>query len=277
MLEFEILARGRCRPQDLHISYQPDQFLRFPSELQEWMERFWQEKLRRAQQQNSLLFDSPLYRLISVQQDSEQTLHLTLGQTSYREYVVTRSQEFAAGRARAELGNPLSVCSVVETADGHILLDKRQGVDLYVGRYHVIGGFFERDIDIDATTQQPDPFAAMRREIREETGIGADDISEQLCLGLVYDVVTPHPELCFLTRLHISLEEVRQRKPEDSEIKTLHTCPGDAASLAQFILQHHGNISATGEPNLLLYGQMCYGDDWLNAITSSISNLPSRK
>ncbi|GCE04974.1 hypothetical protein KDAU_23030 [Dictyobacter aurantiacus] len=206
-----------------------------------------------------------------------QALHLTLGQTSYKEYVVTRSQEFASGRTRAELGNPLSVCSVVETADGHILLDKRQGVDLYVGRYHVIGGFFERDVDINATTQQPDPFAAMRREIREETGIGTDDISEQFCLGLVYDVFTPHPELCFLTRLRISLEEVRRRKPEDGEIKTLHTCPGEPTSLAQFILQHHGNISATGEPNLLLYGQLCYGDDWFDAITSSISNLPSRK
>ncbi|GHO85391.1 NUDIX domain-containing protein [Dictyobacter formicarum] len=275
MFEFEILARGLYQPEDLHISYQPDQFLQFTPELQEWMEQFWQEKLRQAQQQQSLLFDAPLYRFIAARQDTAQTLQLTLGQTSYKEYVATRSQDFAAGRARSELGNPLSVCSVVETADGHILLDKRQGVDLYVGRYHVIGGFFERDIDIDAT-RQPDPFAAMRREIREETGIQASDISDQLCLGLVYDLATPHAELCFLTRLHISLDEVRQRKPEDSEIKTLHTVYNSPESLAQFIRQQHGNISATGEPNLLLYGQIQYGNAWFASITSSISNLPSR-
>lgn len=276
MLEFEILARGLYQPEDLHISYQPDQFLQFGCELQEWMEQFWQEKLRQARQSNSLLFDAPLYRLVSVRQATGQALQLTLGQTSYKEYVVTRSQEFASGRPRSELGNPLSVCSVVETADGYILLDKRQGVDLYVGRYHVIGGFFERDIDIDAA-QRPDPFAAMRREIREETGIQEDDIREQFCLGLVYDLVAPHPELCFLTRLHISLDEVQQRKPEDSEIKKLHTWRSDAEHLAQFILQHHDNISATGKPNLLLYGQMRYGDDWFAAISSSISNLPSLK
>ena len=276
MFEFEILARGLYRPEDLHISYQPDQFLRLTPELQEWMEQFWQEKLRLAQQQHSLLFDAPLYRFISARQASERSLQLTLGQTSYKEYVATRSQDFAAGRARSELGNPLAVCSVIETADGHILLDKRQGVDVYNGRYHVIGGFFERDIDI-STTHQPDPFAAMQREIREETGIQASDISEQLCLGLVYDLAMPHAELCFLTRLHISLDEVKQREPEDSEIKILHTLHSTSENLAQFILQQHGNISATGEPNLLLYGQMRYGNAWLAPITSSIGNLPSLK
>src|ERR1051326_4333071 len=101
MLEFEILARGLYRPDQLDITYNPS--------------------LR--------MHTSP----------------------AIQEYVTTREPEFARGRARQELGNALSVCSVVETDDGYILLDKRQGVDVYEGRYNAIGGFFERDPDMVAT------------------------------------------------------------------------------------------------------------------------------
>src|SRR5207248_1054112 len=150
-------------------------------------------KLAIAREKGIPLFDAPLFRLIHAELRPDGTLHLILGNTSYKEYVTTRVPDFAHGRARQELGNALSVCSVVETSDGHILLDKRQGVDVYVGRYHVIGGFFERDLDMAAT--QPDPFGAMRREIREETGIQLADIREQYCLGVVYDAATPHGEV----------------------------------------------------------------------------------
>ena len=273
MFEFEILVRGLYRQTDLHIAYQPDQRLLLPSEQQAWLDQRWQEKLYQAQQQHHLLFDAPLYRFINAQAQPGNILALTLGETSYKEYVVTREDTFAHGRARNELGNPLAVCSVVETSDGFILLDQRQGVDVYVGRYHVIGGFFERGLDTTAS-QQPDPFAAMQREIREETGIQAGDIQEQVCLGLVYDLATPHAELCFLTRLHIPLTEVLQRKPEDSEIKALQTLHVTQTSLRHFLLQNHGNISATGEPNLLFYGALKFGEDWHEAISSALNDLP---
>src|SRR6266568_8944703 len=42
-------------------------------------------------------------------------LHLTLGNTTYKEYVTTRDPSFAQDRPREELSNPLAVCSVIET------------------------------------------------------------------------------------------------------------------------------------------------------------------
>ena len=271
MLEFEILARGLYRPDQLDITYDPS--LRMPTSpaIQEWMDTLWQQKLDIAQKKAVPLFDSQLFRLVSVGMGVDGTLHLVLGNTSYKEYVTTREPDFARGRARQELGNALSVCSVIETNDGYILLDKRQGVDVYEGRYHVIGGFFERDLDM--ATTQPDPFAAICREIREETGIQLKDISEQYSLGVVYDLATPHAEMCFLTRLNIPLEEVYRRVPEEKEIQQLLSLYITKGSLLHFVLANHGNISATGEPNLLMYGALRFGEEWFAEAMRRLSSF----
>ena len=271
MLEFEILARGLYLPDQLDITYDPS--LRMPTSpaIQAWMDTLWQQNLHTAQQKAVPLFDSQLFRLVSIGTRADGTLHLVLGNTSYKEYVTTREPEFARGRARQELGNALSVCSVIETNDGYILLDKRQGVDVYEGRYHVIGGFFERDLDM--ATTQPAPFAAICREIREETGIQFKDISEQYCLGVVYDLTTPHAEMCFLTRLNIPLEEVYRRVPEEKEIQQLLSLYITKGSLLHFLLANHGNISATGEPNLLMYGAVRFGEEWLKEAMRQLSSF----
>jgi 8-oxo-dGTP pyrophosphatase MutT (NUDIX family) len=269
MLEFDILARGLYRPDQLNITYDPSLRMPVTPEIQAWMDTFWEQKLAAAREKSYPLFDAPLYRFIQAEARENGSLYLHLGDTGYKEYVTTRVPEFFEGRARAELGNALSVCSVVETSDGHILLDKRQGVDVYVGRYHVIGGFFERDRD-STDDARPDPFGAITREIREETGIQLTDIREQYCLGVVYDVATPHAELCFLTRLSIPLDEALTRVPEEDEIEQLHTLFVTAESLRAFLLTNHGNISATGEPNLLLYGEILYGTEWLDEVMKQL-------
>src|SRR6266568_4109173 len=119
---------------------------------------------------------------------------------------------------------------------------------------------------------QTDPFAAMRREIREETGIQAGDTREQFCLGVVYDLATPHGELCFLTELNIGLAEVRGRVPEDDEVKELLALAATAEGVRDFVLSHHGNISATGEPNLLMYGAVRFGEGWFEEVVGRLYN-----
>ncbi len=269
MIEFEIVARGLYRPDQLIVTYDPAQRMPKTADTQTWMDDLWQQKLTLAREQGRRLFDAPLFRFVAATAQSDGRLHLCIGNTSYKEYVTSRTPDFAQKHPRQELGNPLAVCSVVETDDNYILLDKRQGVDVYVGRYHVIGGFFERDLDMGT---QPDPFAAIRREIREETGIQTLDISEQYCLGVVYDLETPHGEICFLTRLNISLNEVmHNRTPEEDEIKQLLSLPVTQESLREFIVNNHGNISATGEPNLLMYGGWKFGEEWFDEITKHVS------
>ncbi len=183
-LEFATLAHGLFRPEGLIVHYDPTLCIHPDPQEQSWMDNLWQEKLQQAQQQHRRLFDAPLFRLVdastrpafrktqpthwvSVPHDPLQfisplppspldtALHITLGNTSYKEYVTTRTPAFSQNHTRAELGNALGVCSVVETSDNYILLDKREGVDVYVGRYHVIGGFFERALDISTSRLYP--------------------------------------------------------------------------------------------------------------------------
>ena len=289
MLEFEILARGLFGPHELDIMY--DSSLHMPTEglmenmgmagrtganragasltVQEWIDTQWRQQLAIAHEQGFPLFDAPLFRLVNVEVSTGGKLHLVLGDTTYKEYTVTRLPTFWQGRNRQQLSNPLAVCSVVETSDGFILYEQRQNVAVHAGRYHVIAGFFERNLDRDAQGR-PDPFGAMCRELREETGIQAADIKDQYCLGAVYDIINPHGELCFLTRLHISLEEVLTRTPEDDEVKELRSLAVTKESLRDFLIANHGNISATGEPNLLMYGGWKYGEGWLGEVMGQL-------
>jgi 8-oxo-dGTP pyrophosphatase MutT (NUDIX family) len=271
-LEFDILAHGFYSPDQLEITYNPSLRMPISQPIQAWMDTLWEEKLASAREQHIPLFDAPLFRFVEIEAQADGTLHLLLGDTGYKEYVTTRVPEFAQGRNREELGNALSVCSVVETSDGYVLLDKRQGVDVYVGRYHVIGGFFERDRD-STVTKQPDPFGAVRREIREETGILQSDIREQICLGVVYDTATPHAEMCFLTSLTIPSAEVHNRKPEEDEIKQLAMLKVTESELREFLLKNHGNISATGEPNLLMYGGIKFGEKWFEEMLRYLTKM----
>ena len=269
MLEFEILARGLYRPDQLLITYDPALTMPITPAMQAWMDTTWQQQLGQAHEQNFRLYDSQLFRLVSVASMPDGKLSLILSDISYKEYSTTRIAEFSRGRVRQELGNPLAVCSVVETTDGFILYEQRQKTAVHQGRYHVIAGFFERERDRDVEGQ-PDPFAAMRRELREETGITAQDIQEQYCLGAVYDLINPHGELCFVTRLAISLAEVRTRIPEDDEIQQLLALHVTAESLQHFLLSNHGNISATGEPNLLMYGALRFGEAWFKQCLTNL-------
>lgn len=272
VLEFEIIARGFFRPDQLDINYDPALTMPATPTIYAWMENLWQEKLVQARQRKVLLYDAPLFRYVEASVTPDHRLRLVLGNTGYKEYVTTRQAEFASQHMRQKLGNALSVCSVVETSDAHILLDKRAGVDVYEGRYHVIGGFFERELDTTIEAR-PDPFAAIRREIHEETGVLPADIRQQHCLGAVYDLLTPHAELCFLTQLNIPLATVLARTPLDREIQQLRSLPVTAASLRAFILENHGNISATGEPNLLMYGGWQFGETWFEDILRKIRDF----
>src|SRR5450755_2916567 len=90
MLEFEILAHGLYRPDQLDISYDPSLTMPVTAAIQEWMDVMWREKLAEAKAQNFPLYDSRLFRLIHAEAQADGKLHLVIGNTSYKEYITTR-------------------------------------------------------------------------------------------------------------------------------------------------------------------------------------------
>ncbi|MDO8674009.1 MAG: NUDIX hydrolase [Dehalococcoidia bacterium] len=266
MIEFEILVDGSEFGLEIEASYQSG--LRMPSDDVErrWIEETWLQSLQRAESEGVPLYDGRLFRLEGFATAAGR-LTLRLGDTGYKEYVATRRPEFHGVHPRQHLANPLAVCAVLVTSDARILVEHRHGLDVYAGRYHVIGGFFERDKDGEAA---PDPVRAIQREVREETGLDLDH-SRFTCLALVYDRITPHPELCFTAPISLTFDEVRQLQGTDGEVNRLEFIEDSPASLRNFILANHGNISATGEPCLILYGKRRFGRGWHNDLLAAIS------
>jgi hypothetical protein len=76
-------------------------------------------------------------------------------------------------------------------------------------------------------------------------------------------------------RSQIPRAEVHKRQPEDDEIQHLLSLPIAAESLRTFLLNHHGNISATGEPNLILYGRWKFGVTWYEDVMQQLTHMPS--
>jgi len=118
MISFEIIAHGLYCPEQVIVDYNPALRMSITPEMQAWMDTYWQQKLTIAKERGTLLFDAPLFRLIDAASHPDGTLHIILGDTSYKEYVTTRTPEFAHSRSRQELGNAIAVCSVIETSDG---------------------------------------------------------------------------------------------------------------------------------------------------------------
>ena len=262
--EFEIQVAAIVRPGQIVACYSPDPPTpRSPEEIAS-IDRTWEERLLECQKTGVPLFDGSLFRL-QAHHLHDGILTLDFSNTTYKEYVGTRAASYARTHHRSELANPLAVCAVVRTSDAKILVEKRSGADVYVGRYHVIGGYADRNKDLRASSFNP--FDAIAREVNEETGLALSP-SSFICSGLAYDVLTPHPELCFVAQAPHSHEVLEAHKKSDGEIRALEFVEDSPQSLENFLRQHHGQISATGEAALLLHGLHSYGQFWFASASS---------
>ncbi|MBI2864026.1 MAG: NUDIX hydrolase [Chloroflexi bacterium] len=268
MIEFEILVDGSDSKLKIEVVYQPGRSMPWDGVGRQYVETIWQESLHRARGDGVPLYDGKLFRLERYALERNR-LRLYLGDTGYKEYVATRQPGFHQTLSRDHLANPLAVCAALTTSDGQILVERRQSTDVYAGRYHVIGGFCERYKDGPSAEGWSDPAKAIQREVREETGLRVAR-RRFTCLGLVYDLATPHPELCFTATVDATLADVLRRPGTDGEVRHLESIADKPEALRAFILVNHGNISATGEPCLLLHGKRHFGSIWYRVLLADI-------
>lgn len=200
------------------------------------------------------LFDGPMCRLESFDAAAD-ALRLVLSATSYKAFVGTNlenarlAEQFGPG----VMANPVGVSTLVETADGHLLLGRRNAsVAYYPDRVHPFAGALEPRDGADA-------FAAVCRELREELSLAPDEISDLRCCGLVEDRALRQPELIFLAASALSRHVVEARLDRVEH----HACwssPHTEAELSASLNQPA--LTPVAVASLLLAGRARYGHLW---------------
>lgn len=234
------------------------------------IEEIWSAAVREAKKRHVNIFNGNLFRLKNVTAMSDNVLMLELGDTNYKEYVATRSDKSWNSRQPNCLANPLATCIAIGTSDGKVIIEKRGRVDVYSGQYHVIGGFMNRPQDLHNGI--PDPFKAIAREVKEEVGLTLrSDIIQMV--GIVYDRITPHSEICFCAESSLSSKEIVDifaNSEKDCEVDKLEFIDVSENKLAKFILSQQRLIAVTGQACLTLYGKHRYGTTWFHAVMNAL-------
>jgi 8-oxo-dGTP pyrophosphatase MutT (NUDIX family) len=267
LLGFEVLAYGVFSPETIVVEYRRDRRIRWEERAQTYIQDVWDEYVRPRVGGGVDIYNGSLLRLDSFVHENG-ILLLVLSDVDFRAYVGTALPGFAAAFPEALRANPLAVCVALATSDGKIVIEKRKHIDAYRGRYHVIGGFMEKEAD--AANGKPDPFDAIRREVAEELGIALEATPQ--ATGLIR---TPMgSELCFSSRLPISFEQLVETKTAaktDAEIDDLMEIPDSPAGILSFLLDHDPDVVSSGRACLLLHGRKAYGRDWYDKAIKLLS------
>jgi 8-oxo-dGTP pyrophosphatase MutT (NUDIX family) len=202
-----------------------------------------------------------------------EAFELTVGPTCYRDFVGTnlfnhhRLDEFGWER----FANPIGTTATLVSSDGLICYGRRSGrVAYHAGHVHTFGGALEEQ---DRTADgRVDPFASLRRELREELGLRTDDLTDLCCVGLIRDKEICQPELLFEARLTMTADVLRKRW-EVAEAREEHddlvALPDDADAIVPFI-RDCGLIAPVAIGTLFLHGRRAWGEAWFHRNAASV-------
>lgn len=155
------------------------------------IEKTWQDRVNST---DANIFDGAIFSLEGMKSLSD-GLNITCSLTSYKYYVGTRNPNKVISRA-----DPIGTIIVPVTADGYVPVGMRsESAEANPGKYFTFGGYFDPIYDTD-DGGTPDITKCIRRELHEELGctITVDDIA---LLGVIYDNVFCHPEVCAMVHL----------------------------------------------------------------------------
>ena len=222
------------------------------------------------------LFDGPMCRLERWQATPDH-LHLDLSPTSYKPFVGTNMANPALAErfGRDVMANPVGVSTVLVTADGSVLLGRRNAsVAYYPNRVHCFAGCLE--------PTDPDVFAALRRELAEELSLADDEVADLRCTGVVEDDALRQPELVFAAWTTATADAVAARL-DPAEHAGLWSAPATATAVAAALADKPAaarwSLTPVAAAALTLWGRCCFGHDWYAAIARGIDQrdrTPSR-
>ena len=229
--------------------------------------RIWECEHALAQDEGKILYNGELGRLVRAEADPD-GLRLHLGCTSYREFVGTNLHNATAvgGEGAEHFADPLGISAVVVTLDGWLALGRRgRRVAHHPGRLHPFGGMLE-PADRRAGGGY-DAFAGAARELMEEAGVRAHEISDLIVVGMVRDLAIHQPELIFEASIRLSraeLEAVFDPRRGDGEHTAIELVADEPEALVAF-LERSDSATPVAQATLLLRGRHTWGAAWFDS------------
>ena len=238
-------------------------------EVEALVERAWAAALSRP---GAHLFDGPMCRLErwDVSPDGRR-LRLVLSETSYKPFFGTNMThpELEDRYGPAVLANPVGVSPALETADGFLLLGRRNAsVAYYPDRLHPFAGALEpRD--------GGDVFAAVRRELREELSLEGADVQVVRLTGLVRESALRQTELIFRARAAFTRAQIEARldRREHHGLVAIQATDAGVRDAVRDPL-----LTPVAAAALLLWGRARFGEPWFDrASAAAIAPAPPRR
>lgn len=259
-------AVGDWRPEGVLTSWVHSTHA-LPREAVEQVDHAWREATARP---GVKLFDGPMCRLEAWAVRGGD-LELALAPTSYKQFLGTnmRHPEWADRFGPAALANPVGVSAALETADGFLLLGRRNAtLAYYPGRVHPFAGSMD---PADGGRRAPDPFAAIRRELSEELSLAPTDLADVRCTGIVEDTSLRQPELIFRVKTKCPRAEVEARVDRDEHHASVAVAAWEEG-MTKFLSDPL--LTPVGVASLLLWGRVAFGGEWFERQRPTWERVP---
>jgi 8-oxo-dGTP pyrophosphatase MutT (NUDIX family) len=246
-------AVGNWAPHHFRVVRVPGTGRRSVPEVEALIESAWRAAVARP---GVKLFDGKMCRLESWRA-SPDLLELTLSETSYKPFLGTNlTRPDLADRHGPEiLANPVGVSPALITVDGYLMMGRRNAsVAYYPNRIHPFAGAMDPG-DLD-------PFAAIRRELREELALADADLVDDgiRCTGIAEDLSIRQPELIFTARTIRTRQDIESRL-DDSEHHSTWSVPATHAGI-ESALASSDRFTSVAVAAILLFGRIEVGSEW---------------
>jgi hypothetical protein len=157
-----ILTENKLQSENIDCLYSPIT-IAFQDSERSYIEKEWDSEVKRK----PIIFDG---KLVHVKRHDFRQSKLVFDtcMSNFKEWIGTKSNEFEKIFGRNRVIKPLSVGSMIVTADNKWIIGRRSKTYDFERQYTLLGGYIDPEKDI--VNSKPNPFHAIRREIKKKQG-----------------------------------------------------------------------------------------------------------
>jgi 8-oxo-dGTP pyrophosphatase MutT (NUDIX family) len=235
-----------------------NQRIHYPPEAIEFIENAWQD--RAAQNPGRVQRDSPAIILLNITREMG-GYQLIAGLTSYKYRYGTTLPQFVQHFGTDLVAKTIGADALILTGDDKLIVGQRNTHRAgKTGGLHLPGGLIEQERDL---------VTAVKREIREEVGIEADEWEIESILGVQQSRETLSSGIVYFGITQLSSTEI-VKKNTDNELGRKFI-PNDPDIVRKLLLQFSRTASTSVIGALYLYGKQNFGLDWADQVLDRVS------